>query len=625
MTIKIDNRYASPFLDNIAFMHIHMHERKIYILERRIMHFTKDIFQFMEEPDDKGIALPKLYLTASTKILQIIYRFFHHGNFPKQLTSQEFNSTKQISEVFKLPFLQSCLERREKKEDLPLQDQLALAALQQKPDQFCKILRDLNSEQVVLSHVVYFQPLFFEKLMVNFIRPDVPAFYQPLLQVYCQEHWVSLENVLCFFKDQEFKFDCLAECPHLDRRIQWFNVFWEKIPLPLLKKAIIQPLIDSKRLVEAKLWVLKTQDRSSAKLLIDEFSKIHNEQEISELLPLLDENRHLASSDEKKEEVLIANIFLQLESSVSYYHIIQNIVHQHIAIIKNSDSHKTLMEKLEVELEQYDFLIWNETLFSVIIYACIQSAVKHANETTAHNLKLAHVFFKPSEAYLHPALQSSCEVLNDVKIFLQKMFKKEFTGKDEILGKSGELLKGPKLLDAIHLVARQCYCQAFSLKEEFIVQFVNIEWQYEQSNSDFSKSELPFFQRLEETCQQAGFGDELSAEQIELAFSTYIQKRIEIANFAFALYHDQKLNVYDRNVQNRDLSVQELGELIESFYPELLKNFPMKTIKERAPSVAKCLLSRAELKRDVFIKSLQAYHYKNPPLPVKYMPISIKK
>lgn len=632
MTTTAHVSFASPCLqDNRSFLV----DSRPYQVDKRILKLTSEVFRYLfpqTRSSKEGWRLPTLMAPGlSPQLLEYILSFFQSGQLQK-IDQETMSNLHTFSYTYDISLLHRYLQASLKinslsqvEEQLSLIDQLELAALQQKPGKFCNLLDQLKIQKTpskkVLSLVAHFQPEAFEVLMVEFIRSHFPNLYSTLLQTYIKKRQADLEDALYLFKDEQLKFACMAGIIPIKKRLPWFQQFWPKIPIEMIRRAVIQPLIHDKEFLEAKTWVLKIRDETSAFSLFTELMKNQQEKEALEIGTFIADVKPTfeISSSKNREELDLTPHLLSLSLNdapavqPSLLAIIHQTIEEHLSAIRKlgfpNKTSGTLFDVLNEKIKPFD-VKWNAGLLVDVIRYHIQFTVEQYTKDIIADIQKASVPIRAHEKHLHPAFQENYEVLSRILTFLEKVLEAEFKSSyiRDLLGKKVQLLEGDGLFSEIVSMARHLYCKAFSLQEDFIIQFVTAElhpYVIRQRDGSFPQPQEPLIERLEARFKQIGFGDQLTSSHIELAFSVYIQKGVEAANFRHFFPSTDKLNIYHPTRSD----AHSLLDMVIVLQAAIQRDFPLDKVQSIAPQVAKLISHRGELIREVFIKAQQAYYH----------------
>jgi hypothetical protein len=635
MTTIAHVSFASPRLqDNRSFLV----DLRPYQVDKRILKLTGEIFRYLvpqkTQSHKEGWRLPTLMAPGlSPQLLEHILSFFQSGQLQEDgLNQKTMKDLHTLSYTYDISLLHRYLQAAFKvnslsqvEEQLSLMDQLELAALQQKPGKFCNLLNQLeaqtHSPKNVLSLVAHFQPEAFEVLMVEFIRSRLPSLYSAFLQTYIKKRQADLEDALYLFKDEQLKFACMAGIVPLKKRLSWFQLFWSKIPIEMIRQAIIQPLLKEQEFSEAKTWVLKIHDQTSTFMLFTELMQNQREKEALEIGTLISKARLTSgiSALQNREELDLAPHFLSLslnDSSAapsSLLTVIHQIIEEHLSAVREfgipNKTSGTLLNVLNEKMKPFD-VKWNADLLVDVIRYHIQFTVEQYTKDIFADIQKDNIPVRAHEKHLHPAFQENYEVLSRLSTFLEDVLEAEFKSSDihDLLGKKVQLLKGNRLFSEIISMARHLYCTAFSLQEDFIIQFVSAElhpYMIRQRDGSFPQPQESLIERLEARFKEIGLGEQLASSHIELALSVYIQKGVEAANFRHFFPSTDKLNIYHPTRSD----AHSLLEMVLALQTAMKKDFPLDKVQSIAPQAAKLISNRAELIREVFIKAQQAYYH----------------
>ncbi len=637
-TFQLVTCYASSSLqENQSFIF----KNSLYQVERRLIRIAEEIFRNLVVqktlPHQKYQTLPTLCVEDfSPKQLNFILYFFKFGQLKESPIDSEMKLNLRLTCFrYHLPLFDHYLN-----EKLSPEDRLELAAIQQNVKEFFKLIDELFTREKSLSKEIlcavnHFEPEKFEDLMINFICSYSSQLSSSLIQTYFSERQGSVENVLHQFQSESFKFQCMGEISHLNKRYLWFQHFWTKIPVELIRKTLIQPFIDLQCVPQAKEWATKSKDSSSFIFLLNQFKKCFAKSEMSAVHSLQEtpSSLHSSSNNNNQSEDVDAVCqdlqTLSLDSSALTFSLIpetiQEAVDNHFSKILSRDVEGVKKRLLQmIESNSATPIEWNVELLLAVMRYYMQKIIYYYSNDVLSDIQKAQVPLRLHEKHLHPALQENYEILYRLLPFIKGILIEEF--KNACFSKIIE--ENPKLFDSHFLIAemvsiaRQLYCQEFSLQEDFVIQSVGQELHpYLVGEAKTTlQPEKPFLQRLEESFKKAGLGDALNSSHVELAISIYIQKGVEAVNFRKFFVQNRKLNIYLVS----DNWGNSLREVIPALESALKKDFPLKEVELKAPQMIKFFTKQAELVREVFIKSQQAYYRIMELEKVQYIPYSPK-
>lgn len=237
VSFAVNLNYASPCLhENDSFVF----DGTTYLIDRRIWRSVQELFGFLnkeEEFDNIHSSQKRCFVQLfkchplTHQVLNLILSFYQKGTFFQEPSEEVREDTATIAQAYMLSFLENYLQSCSENQEMVDEEQLKLAALQQKPKAFYTVLcrladsKDRETQEfrkICGQALIHFQPETFENVMVNFIHPHFGSIYHFCMQKYAKNRKVSLENALLSFKDKNFKRQCLDVLPP-DMREKWFE------------------------------------------------------------------------------------------------------------------------------------------------------------------------------------------------------------------------------------------------------------------------------------------------------------------------------------------------------------------------------------------------------------------
>ncbi len=654
-------RYASPCLaENVTFVF----GEKVYQVDKHIILLAQGLFQHLRiqfVPFTHGslklaYLAPTSILTKST--LDCVLSFFEKGKFDKK-SAEKVDQLKRIAETYQLSLLTVHLETLSgnlKREQISLADQLKMSALKQDPQLFFEILCQMSEnsagkwdQEQVCQAVVYFRPQAFAILMKDFIGVEQRWAYDDLLEAYVKKQSFLLENAILLFEDHKWRLDCLAHFP-LNRRLAWCQLLTAQVSTDFLQKSVLSPLVEAKRLIEAREWVQKTQDSHLALFLIEVFMQNGLGKEAEALFSLVPthrrqeiEQRYIVTTLEfmcAKEKPTLQDPFEAVKTIIKLYCRCRESIH------KYSKTKISLMDYVIAELKNTFHLTPTPALISTILELFIQHQVSNLQQNVIQDLKKAKPDVQAYEFYFHPAFQEDLTLLQYLAYTLESEIEREFGSSEgnELL--KDLPLKGRALFEEILRQVRLLYCRQRSLEEDFIIQLVSAYIQpfiFLQRSEEWksfipSIDEKPFMEKFQDAFKKMGFGDQLSADQWDVALYAYIRKCVEAANFKLYYPGNERIDIYSEEYQAHIIcekdpytgkitklletilssEQQEVSNLIEGLTIALKRDFPLDRMTNLSAKSQQLLSDSVCLKQEVLVKLLQAQYRITAPPAVQY-------
>ncbi|WP_042279851.1 hypothetical protein [Candidatus Protochlamydia sp. R18] len=500
--------YISPFYyQNYAVNS----NQQTFVFHRK---FVPIVQKFLEFGTYNDIHLTGIGLSHSVSLqtdLNNVLQFYALGHLPQSILEdlktrqkEQIRQLEEISQHYALNLLSSILSASqidpnlESENSLAFFDQLELCALRNNAEKFIKLLseKSLDLQHESLLDQIYQMMKFFDKdafvkVVTAFKKELFICDYQRALSIYLEANPDQLDELIYAVREPEFKIELISLIDDLVVRLMFFEQFPLKLSSTIVQQKLIKPLFEEE--TYEKIHPYAHQYQSS---ILESFSARVSPS------PKLFLKKHLES------------IFQDFASQPTPFHLdhcIERVIQAFQKELKKENTQEfTVFAVQQVTQLSMEFFIdlYSKTFLPITIR---------------------------QRRLFHPVFMQDLEKIKDfilpIKSILEKVFENDLELK---LPEAQKFLLDEQYIEKkVISIACRLFQKQFSLKEEFILQYISKKLQpffFKPFDLTFLQPDF-FLDDLKKRLKRTDLNPSLSKSDKVFLICTYIRKRKEINEY----------------------------------------------------------------------------------------------
>ncbi|KIC71907.1 hypothetical protein [Candidatus Protochlamydia amoebophila] len=500
--------YISPFYYQNYVVNSN---QQTFVFHRKFIPIIQKFLEFGTYNDIHRTGIGLSHSVSLQTDLNNVLQFYALGHLPQSILEdlktrqkEQIRQLEDISQHYALNLLSSILfasqidPNLESENSLAFFDQLELCALRNNPEKFIKLLSekslDLQHESLldqIYQMMKFFDKVAFVKVVTAFKKELFVCDYQRALSIYLEANPDQLDELIYAVREPEFKIELISLIDDLVVRLMFFEQFPLKLSSKLVQQKLIKPLFEEE--TYEKIYPYAHQYQSS---ILERFAARVSPS------PKLFLKKHLES------------IFQDFVSQPTPFHL------DHCT--------ERIIQAFQKELKK-------ENTQEFTVYA-VQQVTQLSMEFF---IDLYSKTFLPitirQRRLFHPVFMQDLEKIKDfilpIKSILEKVFENDLELK---LPEAQKFLLDEQYIEKkVISIACRLFQKQFSLKEEFILQYISKKLQpffFKPFDLIFLQPDF-FLDDLKKSLKCADLNPSLSKSDQVFLICAYIRKRREINDY----------------------------------------------------------------------------------------------